>query len=254
MPVALTRAISPRFAECELTHLDRNPIDVSLAQKQHHEYEQALEKMGYTLRRLPETPGMPDGVFVEDTAVVLPEIAIITRPGAKSRRPETESMASVLREYRKLQFIDTPGTMDGGDVLVMGKRIYIGKSGRTNTDAIRQFSDLTAPYGYKVTAVPVKGCLHLKTAIAPLETDLLLINPYWTDPAIFKEYKTLSIHPSEPFGANVMRRENKTLCQLSCPRTADLLHRQGYELLTVDQSELAKAEAGLTCCSVIVNE
>jgi dimethylargininase len=163
-------------------------------------------------------------------------------------------MASVLREYRKLQFIDTPGTMDGGDVLVMGKRIYIGKSGRTNTDAIRQFSDLTAPYGYKVTAVPVKGCLHLKTAITPLETDLLLINPDWADPAIFKEYKTLSIHPSEPFGANVMQRENKALCPLSCPRTADLLHRQGYELLTVDQSELAKAEAGLTCCSVIVNE
>lgn len=253
MPVALTRDISPRFAECELTHLDREPIDISLARKQHREYEQALETIGYTIHRLPETPELPDGVFVEDTAVVLPEIAIITRPGAESRRPETESMASVLKEYRDLLFIDSPGTIDGGDILVMGKHIYIGNSGRTNDDAIRQFRELTGPFGYKVTTVPVTGCLHLKTALSPLGSDFLLINPEWVNPAIFKNYRTLPVHPSEPFGANVMRREHWALCPLSCPRTAELLHRQGYELLTVDQSELAKAEAGLTCCSVIVS-
>jgi dimethylargininase len=251
--IAITRSVSPRLAECELTHLDRSPIDISKAEKQHRDYEKALETMGYSILRLPDLPDQPDGVFVEDTAFVLPEIAIIARPGAESRRAETESMASVLEEYRDLHTIKSPGTLDGGDVLVLGKTIYIGSSGRTNSEAIRQVQNFTHPFGYRVVAVPVTGCLHLKTAVSALEADLILINPDWVDPAIFKRCRSIPVHPSEPFGANVMRNDNTALTSLSFPNTAELLQSLGYDLLTVDQSELAKAEAGLTCCSVIVS-
>jgi dimethylargininase len=251
-PVALTRPVSPLLAECELTHLERNPIDIDKAQQQHKEYEAALETMGYTIRQLPETPHLPDGVFVEDAAVVFDEVGIITRPGAASRRPETETMADVLKEYRELRFIEAPGTMDGGDVLKLGKHVYVGISQRTDREAIRQFSELLMPFGYRVTGVPVTECLHLKTALAPLEEDLLLINPEWVDGAIFEGYSTISIHPDEPYGANVMRRDNMALCPKAFPRTIELLEKRGYDLVTVNQSEMAKAEAGLTCCSVIV--
>ena len=252
MPTALTRAISPLLVDCELTHLERAPIDIHIAEEQHREYERALEKMGYTIRRLPETPHLPDGVFVEDTAVVFPEIAIITRPGAESRRPETDTMATVLKEYRELRFIEAPGTIDGGDVLTLGKHVYIGDSQRTNRAAIQQFAEILQPFGYTVTAVPVTECLHLKTAIAPLEDDLLLINPDWVDGDIFHDHQIETVHPNEPFGANVMRRENHALCSKAFPKTANLLTKKGYDVITINQSEMAKAEAGLTCCSVIV--
>lgn len=252
MAIALTRQISPKLSECELTHLDREPIDIKKAAEQHHQYENALKKMGYSIRRLPETPDLPDGVFVEDAAVVFDELAIITRPGAESRRPETDSMAEVLKEYRELHFIKSPGTLDGGDVLVLGKNVYIGISQRTNREAIHQFDQILKPYGYEVHGIEVTNCLHLKTALAPLEDDLLLINPEWVDGEMFDGYQTVSIHPDEPYGANVMRRDNWALCPEAFPRTAELLKERGYDVITVNQSEMAKAEAGLTCCSVIV--
>lgn len=252
MAIALTRQISPKLSECELTHLDREPIDIKKAAEQHHQYENALKKMGYSISRLPETPDLPDGVFVEDAAVVFDELAIITRPGAESRRPETDSMAEVLKEYRELHFIKSPGTLDGGDVLVLGKNVYIGISQRTNREAIHQFDQILKPYGYEVHGIEVTNCLHLKTALAPLEDDLLLINPEWVDGEMFDGYQTVSIHPDEPYGANVMRRDNWALCPEAFPRTAELLKERGYDVITVNQSEMAKAEAGLTCCSVIV--
>lgn len=252
MATALTRKISPKFSECELTHLERQAIDFSKAEEQHHQYENALKKMGYSIHRLPETPELPDSVFVEDTAVVFDELAIIARPGAESRRPETESMAKVLKEYREIHFIKTPGTIDGGDVLVLGKSVYIGISQRTNREVIHQFDQILKPFGYQVHGIEVTNCLHLKTALTPLENDLLLINPDWVDAEIFDGYQTISIHPDEPYGANVMRRDNWALCPEAFPRTIDLLQERGYDVIRVDQSEMAKAEAGLTCCSVIV--
>jgi dimethylargininase len=252
MAIALTRQISPKLSECELTHLDREPIDIKKAAEQHHQYENALKKMGYSISRLPETPDLPDGVFVEDAAVVFDELAIITRPGAESRRPETDSIAEVLNEYRELHSIKSPGTLDGGDVLVLGKNVYIGISQRTNREAIHQFDQILKPYGYEVHGIEVTNCLHLKTALAPLEDDLLLINPEWVDGEMFDGYQTVPIHPDEPYGANVMRRDNWALCPEAFPRTAELLKERGYDVITVNQSEMAKAEAGLTCCSVIV--
>lgn len=252
-PIALTREISPLLTNCELTHLERNPIDIKLAKKQHQDYENALKKLGYSIKRIPPEPGFPDGVFVEDTAVVFPEVGIITRPGAKSRRPETESMAGVLKQYRDLEFIKSPGTLDGGDVLKLGKNVYIGSSARTNKEGIRQMAGFLKPYGYTVHGVPVTKCLHLKTAVAEIDDDLLLINSNWLDPENFPDYHCKPVHPEEPYGANVMRYDNMALSPTAFPHTADWLTGRGYDVIQIDQSELAKAEAGLTCCSVIVS-
>ncbi|CAN5493219.1 arginine deiminase family protein [soil metagenome] len=252
MSIAITRAISPLLINCELTHLERSPIDIIKAKKQHDEYENALRKMGYTIRRLTETPHLADGVFVEDTAVVFPEVGIITRPGAASRRPETKSMAVVLKEYRELRFIKKPATIDGGDVLVIGKKVWIGISTRTNEEAIRQFKTLLKPFDYDVIGVPITECLHLKTAITVIKDDLLLINPKWVNPDIFPDLHCEFVHPDEPFGANVMRRENWALCSSAFAHTLHWLSGKGYDVISLDQSELAKAEAGLTCCSVIM--
>jgi dimethylargininase len=254
MPTALTRAVSPLLPDCELTHLERSPIDIHKAAMQHQHYEDALYKMGYTIRHLPETPHLPDGVFVEDTAVVFSELGIITCPGAASRREETETMADVLKEYREIRFIESPGTIDGGDVLVLGKKVYIGQSTRTNKEGIRQFREHLDPFGYSVQEVAVTGCLHLKTAIAVLEDDLLLINPEWIDEKLFPGCQFVHVHPDEPCGANVMRRNSFALCTEAFPHTAKKLDDLGYNLILIDQSELAKAEAGLTCCSVLVEE
>lgn len=252
MAIALTRSLSPEIIHCELTHLERSPIDFKKAQKQHLEYENSLTEMGYEICRLPDTPHLPDSVFVEDTAIVLSEIGIISRPGAESRREETETMEEILKEYRTLYRIRHPGTLDGGDILVIGKHIYAGLSARTNQHAIDQLKSIVNPFGYHVTAIPVTKCLHLKTGIAVLEDDLILINPDWIDPSNFPEYKILMVHPAEPYGANVMRRNQKALCPQNYSQTGELLKKLGYEVLTIDQSELAKAEAGLTCCSVII--
>lgn len=252
MPTALTRPISPKLAECELTHLDRNPIDIGLAEEQHRLYEQALEKMGYPVRRLPETPDLPDSVFVEDTAVVFPELAIIARLGAESRRPETDSMAQILKEYRELKTIDAPATLDGGDVFVLGRQVFVGLSQRTNGEAVRQMDEILRPHGYRVTGIPVRHCLHLKTAVARIDDDLLLINPQWLDPAHFPEFHCEPVHPDEPYGTNVMRRGRFALTTKAFPHTAEWLAGRGYDLIVIDQSELAKAEAGLTCSSVII--
>lgn len=253
MPIALTRAVSPELVNCELTHLQRTPIDYELAVQQHAAYEDALREMGFTVRRLPETPDLSDSVFVEDTAVVFPELAIITRPGAESRRPETETMARVLKEYRDLHHIQPPGTIDGGDVLVLGKEVYIGLSRRTNKEAIRQVSEILEPKGYRVTAVPITKCLHLKTAVSFVDEELLLINPEWVSPETFPGYRCEPVDPDEPYGANLIRHKNYALCPKAFPRTAEWLSGLGCDVILVDQSELAKAEAGLTCCSVLID-
>jgi dimethylargininase len=254
MPVALTREVSPLLEKCELTHLSREPIDVHRAKEQHKYYEKALEQLGFTIRRLPETPHLPDGVFVEDTAVVFPEFAIITRPGAESRRGEAETMAGVLREYRELYYLREPGILDGGDVLKSGKTVYIGITARSNTAGIQQFREIVAPFGYKVTAIPVTGCLHLKSGITKLEDDRLLINPEWVHPNYFADYSLEYIHHHEPYSANVIRYRNYVICSAAFPETQKLLKKSGYDVIAIDQSELAKAEAGLTCCSVFIED
>src|SRR5213592_985457 len=185
MLIAITRAVSPTLADCQLTHLPRDPINVAEAIAQHECYEVALRSLGATVVRAPEEPALPDAVFVEDTAIALDEVAVMTRPGALTRRPEVESMARVLGGYRPLLRIQAPGTLDGGDVLVVGRKIYVGFSSRTNRQGIDQLETLLRPWGYQVIPVPVTGCLHLKSAVTQVAENLLLINDRWVRPECF---------------------------------------------------------------------
>ncbi|HEV8382868.1 MAG TPA: hypothetical protein VGQ29_14870 [Gemmatimonadales bacterium] len=249
--IAVTRAVSPALAECELTHLPRDPIDVAKAIVDHECYEAALRSLGATVVRAPEEPTLPDAVFVEDTALVLDDVAIITRPGAPSRRPEIESMASVLRAYKSLQRIQPPATLDGGDVLRVGRTIYVGRSSRTNDDGLAQLETLLREWGYEVIPVPVTGCLHLKSAVTQVADNLLLINADWVRPECFACLEIMTVAPSEPAGANALRIGTAVIYPTHHPETAERLDRAGLRVVPVPCTELAKAEGGVTCCSVV---
>jgi len=251
--IALTRAVAPSIIRCLVTHVAREPIDVSRAVEQHRRYEQALERHGWTVRRLPAAPELPDSVFVEDAAVVLPEIAVITRPGAESRRAETEAVADGLRTLRALAFIESPATLDGGDVLCLGSDIYVGRSERTNTAGIDQLRAHLAPLGYHVYAVPFRGCLHLKSAVTRIADRLLLLNPEWVAADSFSGFEAVAVDPLEPMAANALLLGDTLLYPAAFSRTAGTLARRMRSLELVEADELAKAEGGLTCCSILVS-
>jgi dimethylargininase len=250
--IALTREVSPRLGDCELTHLARVPIDVDLARAQHRVYEQALRDAGCSVEHLDASPDMPDSVFVEDIAVVFDELAIVTRPGAASRRAETAAVASALARDRSVQMIQAPGTVDGGDVLVAGRRVFVGRSTRTNDAAVEQMRQMLTPLGYTVCAVEVTGCLHLKSAVTALAGDLLLANPDWIDRAAFAGFELVEVDPLEPMAANALRVDDRVIYPTAFPRTAERIARRGLRLALIDASELAKAEGAVTCCSLII--
>jgi dimethylargininase len=251
MLIAITRKVSPNIHLCELSHLERQPINYANAVKQHDEYEGALAKYGCKVFGLEAEPDLPDSVFVEDAAVVFDELAIITLPGANSRKPETESVAEALKPYRKLSFIQEPGTMDGGDVLRVGKQVFVGITPRTNLEGIEQMRKILAPHGYSVNGVPVHGCLHLKSAVTQVAENTLLINPTWVDRGSFPGMEFLEVDPSESFGANALLIEGNVIYPSAYPKTCQRLIERGITLQNVDASELAKAEGGVTCCSLI---
>jgi dimethylargininase len=248
---ALTRAVSPAMNSCELTHLSRVAIDVALAETQHAAYERALGALGCVVDRIAADSTMPDSVFIEDTAVVLDEIGVLMRPGASSRQPEVDGVREALRAYRMLATIEAPGTMDGGDVLVIGRSVFVGASGRTNAEGIGQFRRHLAPFGYSVTPVLVTGCLHLKSAVTALAEGHVLINPEWLDASLFNQYEQIAVDRAEPHAANVVRVGSTLLYPDAFARTAERLTRAGFEVTTVDVSELAKAEGAVTCCSLV---
>jgi len=252
MLIAYTREVSPALADCELSHLEREPLDVAGARAEHEAYESVLERLGAGVRRLPPTPLLPDGVFVEDAAVVLDDVAVITRPGAPSRQPETASVEAVLATHRPLVHVRAPATLDGGDVLVAGRSIYVGRSRRTTRDAILQLADQLAPYGYDVIPVTFTGCLHLKSAVTRIAHDLMLLNPAWVEADAFPGYRALTIDPTEPHAANALALGGAVIHPLQHVRTRARLEAAGLTVVTVPQVELAKAEAGVTCCSLLV--
>ena len=254
MPIAITRDISPAIARCELTHLSRQAIDLTKARAQHDAYEQCLTEAGCSVVRLAAGPDTPDSVFVEDIAFVIDEVAVITRPGAESRRAETDAIAGALRPYRPLRHIEPPGTIDGGDVLTMGRRVYIGESRRTNRAAISQMEQILEPYGYTVYAVAVRGCLHLKSAVTAVSDDTLLVNREWAPAERFLPFKLLDVDPAEPLGANALRIADRVIYPAMYPRTRTRLEDRGIPVRSVDVGELAKAEGGVTCCSLIFND
>jgi dimethylargininase len=237
--------------QCELTHVERAPIDVRLARRQHEAYEACLVRAGCRVERLPAGSDMADSVFIEDAAVVLDEVAIVTRPGALSRRIETAAVAAALQPYRPLAHVEAPGTVDGGDVLVIGRRVFIGRSSRTNDAGIAQVRGALSPYGYEVTTVEVQGCLHLKSAATVVGDQLLLINGGWLPSAPFVAFDRIEVDAGEPSAANALRVGDQIMFPTSFPKTLARLERRGLRILPVDMSELAKAEGAVTCCSLI---
>jgi len=251
--IALTRSVSPAMADCELTHMSRVPIDVALAAKQHAAYERALETLGCSVHRLPSTTDIPDAVFIEDMAVALDEIAIIMRPGAASRRHEIAEVAEWLKHRMLLARIEAPGTMDGGDVLVVGRQMFVGATSRTNAEGHEQLRRIVEYFGYTINVVEVRGCLHLKSAVTAISDDVLLVNRGWVPDSAFKDFELVDVHPSEPSAANVVHVGSRLLYSAAFPWTLERLRGRNLQVTTVDVGELAKAEGAVTCCSVIMN-
>jgi len=252
MPIAITRPVSDSLGQCELTHLARTPIDVELARAQHGAYERVLAGLGCRIERLPAEHGLPDAVFVEDTAIVLDELALIARPGAPSRRPEVSSAAEALARYRDLVHVKAPGTLDGGDVLRVGRTIYVGLSLRSNQAAVEQMAALLAPLGYRVQGVAVTGCLHLKSAVTQVAPETLLIRREWVDADAFERQALIDVDPGEPYAANTLLIGDSVIYAAAYPRTQARLEAYGIDVHAVDVSELAKAEGAVTCCSLVL--
>ena len=251
-PTALTRHVSDSIVHCELTHRDRVPIDVDRARAQHAAYEEALRLVGFTVERVPAAPELPDAVFIEDTALVFDQIAVMAHPGAESRRSELPPVERALASHRALAHIEPPGTLDGGDVLVVERHVFVGRSSRTNDAGIEQLNAILSPFGYTVEGVPVLGCLHLKSAVTAIGGHTLLINRAWTRADAFRRYDLVDVHPFEPAAANALQVGERLIYPAEFPRTAERLERRDLKLHTVPASELAKAEGGVTCCSLIV--
>ncbi|REJ81789.1 MAG: dimethylargininase [Acidobacteria bacterium] len=251
--VALTRPVSASIGRCELTHLERRPIDVERARFQHRVYEERLRRLGCDVVALPTADELPDAVFVEDCAVVLDEVAVLTRPGVASRRPEVAAVEAALTGHRPLSHIAAPGTLDGGDVLHCGRRLFVGVGGRTNVDGLRQLADAVAPWQYSVEAVELSRCLHLKTAVTCVGEDTLLLDPRLIEAEPFRSrgFEVLETDAAEPGAANALEIGGQVLVSAAAPRTAERLRAHGLRVDTVVADELAKAEAGLTCCSIL---
>jgi dimethylargininase len=251
MLTAITRGVSPAMVNCELTFVSRKAIDLAKAVEQHRSYEQMLEDFGARVISLPSEPTLPDSMFVEDPALVLDEVAIIFPLGTESRRAEGASLAKALEPFRELQYVHLPGTVEGGDILRVGHMLYAGLSKRTNAEGIRQLQCIVEQYGYKVTAVPVTGCLHLKSAVTFLGRNTLLANREWFDTAFIRGHEWVDVAAAEPHAANALAFDDSVILPASFPLTRAAIEARGFEVEPLDISELQKAESGLTCSSLL---
>ncbi|PYP18907.1 MAG: dimethylargininase [Gemmatimonadetes bacterium] len=251
MLIAVTRAVSVTLADCELTLRPRDPINVADAIAEHAFYEETLRSLGATVVHAPAEPTLPDAVFVEDTAVVLDEVAVMTRPGAATRRGEIESIATVLSAYKPLVRIQPPGTLDGGDVLRVGRTLYVGLSSRTNREGVSQLEALLNEWRYEVIPVEVNGCLHLKSAVTQVAEHTLLINPRFVRAECFAALEMIAVAPAEPDAGNALWIGAAVIYPAHYPETRERLERAGVRVVPVPSSELAKAEGGVTCCSLL---
>jgi dimethylargininase len=251
MLTAITREVSPAIVRCELSFIERQPIDLARARHQHQAYEVLLAKLGARVISLPAEPDLPDSMFVEDPAIVLDELAVILPLGTESRRAEAASLAQELSKYRRLARIQLPGTLEGGDVLRIGRKLFAGLTKRSNAEGVRQLAGLVKPHGYEVISVPVTGCLHLKSAVTCIAENTLLANRAWFDPAPFAGYDWIDVDPREPHAANAVALGGTIIFPASFPRTRGRIGSLDYRVTPVDISELQKAEAGLTCSSLI---
>ncbi|MBM7026728.1 N(G),N(G)-dimethylarginine dimethylaminohydrolase [Clavibacter sp. DM3] len=247
--VALVRIPSSRLADGELTHRDREPVDAELADQQWERYVLALEEHGWSTREVPPADDHADSVFVEDAVVVLGGTAVVLTSGAESRRGERTGVEEALADMRlEVVSIDLPATVDGGDVLEVGRTLYVGASGRTNGAGIRRLREIARPLGYEVVAVPVRSTLHLKSQVTALPDGTVIgFEPLVDEPRLFPSF--LAVPEAE--GTAVVALDDDTLLvSASAPRTADLLRGLGYDVVAVDVSEFEKLEGCVTCLSV----
>lgn len=271
MLIAITRQVSPSINRCELTFHAKEPIDLAKAIAQHEAYEQCLRRLGLRIVSLAAEPSLPDAVFVEDAAIVVDEAAVIPVMGAASRRPETESLARALSVYRPLKFMRPPATLDGGDVMRIGRRIFVGASSRTNAEGISQLRAALAPCDYQVTAVDVRQCLHLKSGCSYVGRNLILVNREWVDVKQLTGFDLIDVPQSEPGAANVLLIEDANddakeaaindvietsvkdvvIVPSVFSQTIALLEARGFKVKAIDVSEFQKAEGGVTCKSII---
>ncbi len=251
MLTAITRSVSSAIVNCELSFIPRQPIDLKIAREQHHSYEQLLEKLGARLVSLASEPDLPDSMFVEDPAIVLDELAVIFPLGTASRRLEAASLAEAISKFRKLEYVALPGHLEGGDILRIGRKLFVGVTKRSNAEGLRQLAAILAPHHYEVIAVLVTGCLHLKSAVTCLGRRTLLANRAWFDPAPFSGYQWIDVDAAEPHAANALALGNTIIFPASFPRTRARVEAQGFQVTPLDISELQKAESGLTCSSLI---
>ena len=248
---ALTRGVSPTIGQCQLTFMQRERIDVAAATRQHEAYKQCLTKMGVQLTSLELLREAPDAVFIQDTAVVVDEVAVVATMGAACRAGEVESVAAALSPHRSLRRLSPPATLEGGDVVRIGRTLYVGDSGRTNREGIKQLSDILARYDYQVTPVGVRGCLHLSTGCSYLGRGLMLLNPVWVDAAPFRQFEILEVPETESWAANTIAVGDSVLIASAFERTRALVEGHGFQVIATDISELQKAEGALTCMSLM---
>jgi len=251
MLTAITRAVSPAIVKCELSFIERRPIDLTRAQEQHEAYERLLAKLGARVISLPAEPELPDSMFVEDPAIVLDELGVILPMGTESRRREAVSLAEELRKYRTLQYVRLPGTLEGGDVLRIGRKLFVGLTQRSNAGGFGQLAAILKPHGYEVIAVPVTGCLHLKSAVTYIGENTLLANRKWFDTRPFEGFEWIDVDPAEPHAANALALGGTVIFPASFPKTRGRIGSLGFRVTPLDISELQKAESGLTCSSLL---
>jgi dimethylargininase len=251
MLTAITRSVSPSINDCELSFISRQPIDLTIARQQHHAYEQLLARLGARVISLPAETELPDSMFVEDPALVLDELAVIFPLGTETRRREAATIAAALSPFRKLSHVKLPGMIEGGDILRLGKKLFVGLTERSNREGISQLSQIVAPYGYQVVSVRVTGCLHLKSAVTSLGNNMLLANRSWFESSFIDGYEWLDVDPTESHAGNALALASTVIFPASFERTRARIESHGFHVTPLDISELQKAESGLTCSSLL---
>jgi dimethylargininase len=251
MTVALVRRTSSRLAEGLLTHIERQPVDIELARHQWVSYVETLSELGWTIVEVPELDSCADSVFIEDTVVIYGDTAVITNPGSDTRKPEIVDIEPVVRELGlRIHRIESPGTLDGGDVLKVGRTIYVGRGGRTNQHGIDQFAAIVEPLGATVVAVPITKALHLKSAVTALPDGTIIgWEPVVDDTSVFSSFLSM---PEEQGAHVVVVDDERVLMSDRAPASAELLRQRGLKPILVGISEFEKLEGCVTCLSVRV--
>jgi dimethylargininase len=251
MPIALLREVSPSFADAIVAHGGHRP-DVALATEQHGLYRRALEAAGYAAEVMAGTPDHPDCVFIEDTAVVIGEVAVATRPGAEERRGEVGPVTDRLAQSMPVRTMNEPGTLDGGDVMVMNGTVYVGRSSRSNDSGIEQLADIAATQGMSLVSVPVSGVLHLKSAVLPVDPETVVVTPGTVDESLLDGLRIVheADHERHRFSALPLA-DGSLLVTANAEGTAGILSDLGMRPIPIDVSEIQAADGGLTCMSIL---